>query len=162
MKKSDIFLIIGLIIVIVAGCFLMKGEKYEPNYKLPLTLSGEPGLQELTYAEYKEKIDNEEHFVIIIERATCGHCVSYMPVAEDYAKDKQVPLYYVDTDKFSEDDWSGFEKSITYFQEKGGKWGTPTTLVQAGYETVEYIEGYSSESDAIEKLDKLYETNFGE
>ena len=132
MKKSDIFLIVGLIIVIVLGCFLMKGEKYVPGYKLPLTLKGEAGLHQLTYAQYQEKVDNDEEFVVIIERATCSHCVTYMPIAEEFADDEDVPMYYVDTDTFSEEDWVGFEKSITFFKDANGNWGTPTTLVQAG------------------------------
>jgi len=156
MKKSDIFLIGGLIVVIILGAFLMKGEKYEPSYELPLTLSGEAGLHELTYAEYQEKIDNNEQFVVIIERATCSHCVEYMPVAEDFADDNEVPLYYVDTDTFSDEDLTGFEKSITFLKEKNGDWGTPTTLVQAGKETVAYIEGTAN----TEQLEELYNNNF--
>ena len=156
MKKNDIILIVVLIIVIILGAFLMKGEKYEPGYELPLTLTGEAGLHELTYAEYQEKIDNKEQFVVIIERATCSHCVDYMPVAESFADDNELPLYYIDTDKFNEDDWTKFEKSITFLKEKNGDWGTPTTVVQAGRETVAYIEGVAD----VEQLTDLYDKNF--
>lgn len=156
MKKSDIFLIIGLIVVVVLGFFLMKGEKYEPDYDLPLKLSGEAGLHELTYAEYQKKIDNDESFVVIIERATCSHCVTYMPVAKAFAENSNLPMYYVDTDTFNEEDWNGFEKSISYFKEKNGNWGTPTTLVQAGYDTVADIEGETDDK----ALSKLYEEYF--
>ena len=151
MKKSDIFLIVGLVVVLIAGFVLMKGEKYVPSYELPLTLEGEVGLHQLTYAEYQEKIDNDEQFVVIIERATCSHCQTFMPIAEDFAKDEEVPLYYVDTDTFSEEDWEGFEKSITFFKEANGNWGTPTTVVQAGHETVDHIQG-ATDADALEEL----------
>lgn len=157
MKKSDIFLILGLVVVIVLGCFLMKGEKYVPGYELPLTLSGDKGLHQLTYAEYQEKIDNGDHFVVIVERATCSHCVTYMPIAEDFAKDKKVPMYYVDTDTFSEEDWTTFEKSVTFFKDAKGEWGTPTTLVQAGSETVTAIEGVTDAKALEELYDKYFE-----
>ena len=102
MKKSDIFLILGLVVVLVLGFFVMKGDVYKPGYELPLTLKGEAGLKQLTYKEYQEKIDNDEHFVVILERTSCSYCQEFMPVAEKLAKDKKVPLYYVDTDTFSD------------------------------------------------------------
>ena len=112
-NKGDIFLIVGLVVVIVLGSFLLKGETklLIPTYELPLTLSGEVGLQELTYQEYQEKIDNGEEFVVVIERATCSHCQTFMPVAEAFASDNGVPMYYVDTDTFTSEDWETFEKS---------------------------------------------------
>lgn len=156
MKKKDIFLIIGLIVVVILGFFLMKGKKVEPSYQLPLALTGESGLQELTYSEYQEKIDNKESFVLIIERATCSHCVNFMPVAENFAKDNNVPMYYVDTDTFSEEDWTEFEKSNSFLKKNSNSWGTPTTIVLAGEEAVDYIEGETT----ADKLLELYKEYF--
>ena len=76
--------------------------------------------------------------------------------AEDFAKDNKVPMYYVDTDTFSEDEWKEFEKSINFFKEAGDDWGTPTTVVLAGKETVDYISGATD----AEALEELYEDNF--
>lgn len=154
-KTSDMILILGLIVVAILGYLVMKGEKVEPSYELPLTLTGEVGLHQLTYDEYQEKIDNDESFVIIIERATCSHCVTYMPIAKSFAEDYNVPMYYVDTDTFSQEDWEGFEKSNTYFK-KNKQWGTPTTIVLAGNEAVDYIEGTTT----AERLDDLYNDYF--
>lgn len=155
-KTSDIVLILGLVLVVILGCFLMKGEKVEPSYELPLTLSGEVGLQQLTYQEYQEKVDNDESFVLVIERATCSHCVTYMPIAEEFASNYGVPMYYVDTDTFSEEDWEGFEKSNTFLKKNNGSWGTPTTIVLAGNEAVDYIEGTTT----AETLEQLYNEYF--
>ena len=154
MKKNYILLIVGLVVVVVLVFFVMKGEKYEPSYELPLTLSGEAGLHQLTYAEYQEKIDNGDEFVVIVERATCSHCVTYMPIAKEFAEDEEVPMYYVDTDTFSEEDWNSFIKSNTYFK-KNEQWGTPTTIVLAGNEAVSYIEG-TTNSDRLEELYEEY------
>ena len=161
-KMSDVILILGLVIVIVLGCFIMKGEKVEPKYELPLTLTGENGLHQLTYQEYQEKIDNNEHFVVIIERATCSHCVTFMPIAEKFATNYNVPMYYVDTDTFSSEDWSGFEKSNTYFKKSKGNWGTPTTIVLAGNESVDYIEGVTAGIICLGENENntLHETDF--
>lgn len=155
-KKTDIALIAGVVLVIVVGFFAMKGTKAQPNYELPLTLSGEAGLHKLSYSEYQEKIDNNESFIVIVSRTTCSHCQNFMPVAEDFANDESLPLYYIDTDDFTSDEWTDLEKSNTFFKENSGNWGTPTTLVLAGEESIDSVVG-ESDSDAL--LD-LYEKYF--
>ena len=156
MKKSDIALIIGVVVVLIIGGFVMKGSKASVDYELPLKLTGEAGLHQISYAEYKAKIDNGESFVFIVERATCSHCVNFMPVAENFAKDEGVPMYYVDTDTFGEEEWAEFEKTNSFFKKHVGNWGTPTTIVLAGSSAVDVIEGETSS----EKLKKLYEKYF--
>lgn len=156
-KKSDIFLVLGLVVVLVLGFVLMSDKDAGPKYELPLTLTGEAGLQQLTYAEYQKKIDNNEEFVVILERATCSHCVTYMPIAEAFAKDNNLPMYYVDTDTFSQSDWEGFEKSNSYLRKANGYWGTPTTMVLAGSETVDYIEGTSNATELLDLYNKYFD-----
>ena len=157
MKKTDIALILGVIIVVIIGCFAMKGTKAKPTYKLPLTLVGEKGLHKLKYSEYQEKIDKKEAFVIIVERTSCSHCQNFMPVAEKFAKDNNLPMYYIDTDEMSEDDWSELPKSNTFFKEKGENWGTPTTIVLAGKDSVDYIEGETYEESLLELYKKYFD-----
>jgi len=135
----------------------MKGEKPVPGYELPLTLSGDAGLHQLTYAEYQEKVDNDEEFVLIIERATCSHCVTYMPIAEDFATNNELPMYYVDTDTFSAEDWEGFQTSNTYLKKNASSWGTPTTLVLAGNEAIADLVGPRSEEDLLELYDEYFD-----
>lgn len=159
LKTSDMILVIGLIIVIILGYFMLKGEKPEVSYELPLTLTGESGLHELSYAEYQEKINNNESFVIIIERATCSHCINYMPVAESFAEDNALPMYYIDTDTFTDEDWTSFEKSNSFLKKNSGKWGTPTTIVLAGSEAVDYIEGETTADNLSDLYDKYFEIN---
>lgn len=154
-KKSDLFLIVGLIAVVIVGCFLMKGEKEEPNYTLPLTLTGEAGFHLLSYSEYQAKIDGGESFVVVLSRESCSHCQNFLPVAEEFANDNSLPMYYVDTDTFSEDDWTNFEKSNTFLKKNSSSWGTPTTIVLAGNEAVDYIEG-ETDADSLLKLYNKY------
>ena len=158
-KMSDIILIVGLLAVVILACFTLKGEKVKPSYELPLALSGEPGLQQLSYTEYQEKVDNDESFVLIIERATCSHCVTFMPIAEQFADGNNVPMYYIDTDTFDTEDWEPFEMSNTYLKKNIGSWGTPTTVVLAGKDAVDYIEGSTSAEKLLELYNKYFEMN---
>ena len=156
-KLIDLFLILGLAVVLVLGFLVLNNAKVDPLYELPLTLSGEAGLHQLTYNEYQEKINNNEHFVVILERASCPHCVTFIPVAEQFASDNNVPMYYVDTDTFSSEDWSGFQASNSFLRKANGNWGTPTTLVLVGSETVDYIQGATTADNLVQ----LYNTYFG-
>ena len=156
MKKKDIILIVALLVVVVLGCVIMKGEKVKPNYTLPLSLTGDAGLKLLSYAEYQEKIDNNEAFVVILSRESCSHCQNFLPVAKKFAEDTKVPMYYVDTDTFSQEDWNTFSKSNTFLKKNSENWGTPTTIVLAGKEAVYYIEGETT----ADKLQELYDEYF--
>lgn len=156
MKKSDIALIVGVIVVILISVCLMGGAKAE-SYDLPLELVGEAGLTKLSYDEYQEKIDNGDAFVVIIERAGCSHCINFMPVAEEFANSNNVPMYYIDTDEMDEDDWNAIYTSNSFFKKKKDSWGTPTTIVLLGNKALDYIEG---ETDA-DSLLELYSKYFG-
>lgn len=155
-NKGDLFLVLGLALVVILGLIVMRDVNAGPNYELPLTLSGEAGLHQLSYSEYLDKVNNGDEFVLIIERASCSHCVTYLPIAEDFASSNNLPMYYVDADTFTSEDWETFEKSNTYLKRAKGNWGTPTTLVLAGREHVSYIEGTTNH----ESLLKLYQDYF--
>lgn len=159
MKKSDIALIIGVVAVIIVGVCLMGGSKAQPDYELPLELVGEPGLTKLSYDEYQQKIDNGEAFVVIIERATCSHCVNYMPVAEEFASNNNVPMYYIDTDDMDEDDWDAISTSNSFFKKNKDNWGTPTTIVLLGNKALDYIEGETDADSLLELYNKYFDLN---
>lgn len=156
-NKGDIFLILGLVVVAILGFLVMQDVNTGPKYELPLTLTGEAGLHQLTYSEYQQKIDNNDEFVVILERATCSHCVTYMPIAEQFASDNNLPMYYVDTDTFTAEDWEKFEKSNSYLKKAKGNWGTPTTLVLAGSETVDYVVGVTEVNELKEMYNKYFD-----
>lgn len=155
-NKGDLFLVLGLALVVILGFIVMRDVNAGPNYELPLTLSGEAGLHQLSYSEYLDKVNNGDEFVLIIERASCSHCVTYLPIAEDFANSNNLPMYYVDTDTFTSEDWETFEKSNTYLKKAKGNWGTPTTIVLAGREHVSSIEGTTNH----ESLLNLYQDYF--
>ena len=88
MKKSD-FILIGLVLVIIAvAIFSTRGTKVEDEIEYPLTLTGEVGLNQITYNDYKKMVEDGDAFVVVIERTGCGYCQMYMPILEEYVKEK--------------------------------------------------------------------------
>ena len=135
MKKSD-YILIGLVIVIVA-IFSTKGTKAQEDIEYPLTLAGEVGLNQITYSQYKEMVDNGDGFVVIIERAGCKYCQMYMPIVEEYVKEKKIAINYIDTDTLTEEEFQELSTKNNYL--KRNNWGTPTTLFMLGDRVIDAI-----------------------
>ena len=151
MKKSDFILIGVVILIIVLACFSSKGNEELEEVNYPLTLAGEAGLQQITYKQYEEKVDNGDAFIVIIERAGCGYCVQYMPIVEEVAKEKKIPLYYIDTDTLSNDEMDSLSNNNSYL--KRNSWGTPTTLFMLGNRVLDTIGGYVDKDSVLAFLD---------
>ena len=150
MKKSD-FILIGIVIIIIAVAALSsKGNIQEEEVNYPLTLVGEPGLQQITYSYYESKVENGDAFIVIIERAGCSYCVQYMPIVEEVAKEYNIPIYYIDTDTLTEAEMELLENNNSYL--KRNQWGTPTTLFMLGERVLDTIGGYVEKTSVVNFL----------
>ena len=137
-KNSNLIWIIAIVILVLLVAFLIINKAISKG-----------DLVELTYDEFTEKIDNEESFVLCVSRTTCSHCATYKPKLENVAKDYGIDLYYIDIDKYSEEEQDEFEKIINFND------STPTTVfLKNGTETTasNRINGDVSTSRIIDKL----------
>lgn len=151
MKKSD-FILIGVVLLIIVGALfssLGNVELEEVNY--PLTLTGEAGLHQITYDEYKTMVDNGDAFIVIIERAGCGYCVQYMPIIEEVANEKKISIHYIDTDTLTTEEMNLLSTTNSYL--KKNNWGTPTTLFMLGDRVLDSIGGYVEKDSVLSFLD---------
>lgn len=151
MKKIDFILIGVVLILIVVGIFSSKGTAALDDVEYPLTLSGEVGLNEITYAEYDKMVKNGDAFVVVIERTGCGYCQQYMPLMEEVAKEKKIAITYLNTDNLSEEDMNKLSTTNKYL--KRNEWGTPTTLFMLGDRILDSIGGYVEKSSIEAFLD---------
>lgn len=151
MKKSDFILIGVVLLIVVVAIFSTKGNKVEEEVNYPLTLSGDAGLQQISYADYQKKVEDGDAFIVIIERAGCSYCIQYMPIVEEVAKEKKIPIYYIDTDTLSEEDMNELSTTNNYL--KKNNWGTPTTLFMLGDRVLDSISGYTEKDSVLAFLD---------
>lgn len=103
-------------------------------------------LIELTYNELVEKINNKDNFVMCISRTTCSHCADYKPKLKEVAKENNIDIYYIDIDKYNEEEFSNL---ISF------DGSTPTTIfIKNGDEetTSNRINGDVSKNKIIQKL----------
>lgn len=151
MKKSD-FILIGIVLVFVVLAFVSsKGNEVLEEVNYPLTLVGEAGLQQITYDKYEEFMDNDEAFIVVIEREGCGYCTMYMPIMEEVAKEKKIPIYYIDIDDLTLEESNKLSTSNSYL--KKNSWGTPTTLFMLGNRVLDSIGGYDEKEAVLKFLD---------
>lgn len=150
MKKSDFILIGVVVLIIVVAAFSSKGNVQEEEVNYPLTLVGEPGLHQMSYVDYEEKVASGDPFVVVIERAGCSYCVQYMPIVEEVAKENNIPLYYIDTDTLTEAEMELLNNNAYL---KRNQWGTPTTLFMLGERVLDTINGYVEKSSVVNFLD---------
>ena len=137
-KNNNLIWIIAIVILVLLVAFLIINKAISKG-----------DLVELTYDEFTEKIDNEESFVLCVSRTTCSHCATYKPKLESVAKDYGIDLYYIDIDKYSEEEQDEFEKIINFND------STPTTVfLKNGKETTasNRINGDVSTNRIIDKL----------
>ena len=151
MKKSD-FILIGLVLVIsVAAILSSKGTLAQEEIEFPLTLAGEVGLNQITYSDYENMVNNGDAFVLVIEREGCSYCQLYMPIVEEYAKEVGVSINYIDTDTLTEEEFELLSTKNSYL--KKTQWGTPTTLFMLGNRVIDAIGGYVEKETIVDFFD---------
>lgn len=148
MKKSDFILIGAVLLIIVVGIISSKGNEQLPEIEFPLQLSGEVGLNQITYNDYKSMVDNGDAFIVIIERAGCGYCEMYMPIVKEVADEKKIAITYIDTDTLTQEEYNELSSNNDYLRKN--QWGTPTTLFMLGDRVVDSIGGYVEKASVEE------------
>lgn len=134
-KKNFIISICSLILIIL---FVIAFNYYS-----------RPRLYELDVNQVKEKIDNKESFILCISATYCSHCKEYKPKLEDISKEYRMDIYYIDFDKYSDEEQNLFRDYVSF------DGGTPVTLfIKNGEEetTVNRINGNVSKDKIISKF----------
>lgn len=122
MKKVLVLLLLS---IFLASC--SSASKKEINY--------------ISSVEAMEKMDNKESFFLVIGQSTCAGCIAYKPVLEELAANKNVDIFYVETDtegaKSGNDRANVIKLFEEYLEDKINT--TPTTIYvnQGAMETYE-------------------------
>ena len=145
MKKSDLILIGGVLLVILISflAFNVKSEKIE----VPVKLEGKPGINEITYSEYEEKINNEETFLVMIVNDGCSYCEMFIPVMTEVANEYSIPVYSLNLANLTSDEYNSLSNSNSYLKRE--RWGTPTTLLMQGKTVIDSIGGYVEKENLV-------------
>jgi len=131
MKNIKILSILLLMLLIFTGC--NQKEKY---------------LIEISYDEFKEKIENKETFFIEVMQDSCSYCQVFTPKLEEVLNEYKITGYKLNISTMSEEEYNEFSLAF-------GKDGTPTTIfLTEGKELskMQRIQGNVSKQKIITKL----------
>lgn len=159
MKKSDIGLIIGVLVIIIISAFVSVGKPFEKVTLngLGYAISEETGNYDneevadkikdeyedyiaIDYNEYNELLESKDYFFIAIGRTGCGYCDQYKPVLKEVSEELELPLHYIDVANLEEDEIEEFSTSNDFL--KSNEWGTPTTLILNKDKVIASQQGY--------------------
>ena len=116
MKKRAIILFIVCLVILI-GALVANSILSKSNLKL------------ISYEEIKEKIENDETFVLLISQTTCNNCANFKPKLDKFAKSNGIIVYYIEADKLSEEEQANLNSLISFSS-------TPTVVfIKDGYET---------------------------
>lgn len=94
----------------------------------------------INYDDYKCLYDRGKIFILVVAQTTCSHCINFEPVINEYAGEKNIPVYVINVDELSEDEFTEFTGSLSYFAENE-QWGTPLTLAIKDKKVVAKLNG---------------------
>lgn len=94
----------------------------------------------INYEEYECLYEGNKEFVLVLAQTTCSHCINYEPVINEYAGENKIPVYVMNVDELSQDEFSKFSSSLDYFKENE-QWGTPLTLAIKNKAVIAEVSG---------------------
>lgn len=137
LKIFGIVLAVLIVIGAAGGISYVKENDTSKNATVTLETAG---FNELTLDEYLEVIKKNEKSIILVARPTCGFCEKFSPILKEAMDDMNLTINYIDTDKFSADDWAKFSSSLAYLNSE--EWGTPLVLIVQNGEVIAENNGY--------------------
>lgn len=132
-KSTSILLLVSFAFLALA----LAGCTYSKEY-----------LIDLKYSELKEKISNEDDFILYIGNKSCTHCIAFEPKFRSVINEYEVTAFKIDTATLTTDEYKEFQGFV-------GEVSTPRVEffykgVESG--TANRINGNVSENKVIEKL----------
>lgn len=146
--QRDIILVLLVAVLLVMALVLTGKKEPELDIELPIALEGTAGFNEITYAEYEEKLNTEAPFVVVIKRDGCSYCEMYDPIVTEVANEYNLPISYINLTNLTQEEQTLLSSSNSYLKKE--QWGTPTTLFMYGETVVDSIGGYVEKEEFVQ------------
>lgn len=94
-NKRTKSIIITVAVILVFGLVFFISQKQEEKLNKQSTNNY---FHEITVDQYNELLSRGTKFVLLLGRPGCSHCVAFKPIITSVAKNKEVDVYYLNTD----------------------------------------------------------------
>lgn len=136
---TAIVVLVVAVIGLAVGVSSIKDDDSSNNTIEEVALE-DAGFNEVTLDEYLDLVNASEKSIILVARPTCSYCEAFTPILSEAADDLNLTVNYIDTDKFTEEDWSTFTASLDYLANE--EWGTPLTMIVQNGNLIDTNNGY--------------------
>lgn len=103
-------------------------------------------LENINIERYLELKEKDSPSIIYIARPTCHYCEIQGPIIKNIALEKELTIYYLNTDEMSAEESTTFIKSDDTFKDG---FGTPCTIVVKDDKVVGKLEGLTDKETMI-------------
>lgn len=106
-----------------------KNEKEDNEKEDNNTASNEDyNLTQMTFKEFKNKLDNKDSFLVLFTQTNCSHCIAFKPVISEVIEEDDLTIYELNIETFTMDEWNELTELVSVS-------GTPTlTYIKDGLE----------------------------
>lgn len=138
--------IAGIVIAIIAvisvafGVSNMKSDEKESTTSSEKVALEDAGFNEVNLDQYINLINGTEKSIVLVARPTCSYCELFTPILKQAMEQMDLTINYINTDNFSDDDWTKFNESLDYLNSE--EWGTPLVLIVQNGEAIAENNGY--------------------
>ena len=146
LNKSNIIKIVGIVVGVVALFTLVFFSSTLRDSK-----ALKPIVVDTTVTDYFELKKGDVPSIILFARNGCDWCTKYKPVINKVSSDYNLPIYYVNTQNMTQDEYDSVVADSPYVSSEGG-FGTPLTLIVGNNEEIGYIDGYVEYNRVVEIL----------
>lgn len=136
-------IIITVAVILVFGLVFFISQKQEEKLNKQSTNNY---FHEITVDQYNELLSKGTKIVLLLGRPGCSHCVAFKPVITSVANNKEIDVYYLNTDTIETlEAWDGIWGLVE--QE-----GTPTVAVIENNKLVKSTAGEMTSEELIRFL----------
>ena len=152
--------ILGILLLIIIISVLNNGGS-KSDIKFDCNAKSEEGNSNIGVVDmdgYQCLLKKGKSFAIILAQTTCSYCKQYKPYANKAAVKSKKPMYLINVNEITEDDFKTLSSTISYFDDSAhSSWGTPLTIfIGKDGKMTDYIESYTDDVSAItKKLDAM-------
>lgn len=122
-KKNTIMniFIIGILVVLVGSLLIVVS-----NNNANKSIAGN-NIKEISYKEYKDKVNSDDYTIILLASPTCYHCQEYKPAVNTLAGDNNLTVYYINvsSEDLTLEEYLDLRESITATKEEVDSEGNP-------------------------------------
>ena len=93
MKKLIAFSLIITLVLVVSGC------------------TKDSNLKPISYQEFKEKVENQETFILEVMSSNCSACVAFKPKLRKVANEYDIIVRTIDIDRERNNEYKSIKKS---------------------------------------------------